>query len=634
MKNNYSFLFVLVVLSSGFCYSQTGLSGEWYAVGSNSQPKNLLWLNADLLRLRDGTLVSVWTDESGNENGSGYIGVGEISDDYNIFENRFSFTDASLQRRLCKNVYLLEDIYKLSICNEIVYTWIGTTSDWFTAENWSDGIVPGPASNVIIENVGIDPVINNITLAQVKDLTISSGATLTLQAGARMTTSGYVTTNGGLVIENSVSEPTSFLNIGTVTGDVQVDWTYPDSRYMYVGHSVNSVSYNDYDKPTSNPFNMSRHTGSWSQITGAYNFDSNELEGYAVKFTDGANVDISHAGTLRYGSYSQSINGWHLIANPYQTYIDIEHIGFDMGNALPTVWTSTNASGEIVYVSYNRSTNIGTNGGTRYIAPNQSFWLRNYSASTFSIDPTVRLHATGELKSIKESTGDVLRITLNNEGYSDEVVLVFRPEGSMDLTTSDSPKLLGACINVPNVYVLKENVKLVIALLPDNNDLQSLPLGYKFLQEKEIVLKVTNIKDLEVWENVFLIDKLKNMMVNFRKTDEYIFRSTAGEDASRFVLLFDNVVTSVLKEEESEGTNDVLIYAHDSKGIVRVCNEILNQANGKGRIRVYSSNGELLEETRLLDVRTEIDLPGYMGVYIIKVQINNKTYGGKIIKTE
>ncbi len=526
------------------------------------------------------------------------------------------------------------------------YTWTGTTStDWFVASNWTNSTLPDASADITIDDVVNDPVISNSTVAQVNDLTINSGATLTLEPGARMTVNGDLTTNDGLIIENSVASPTSFINLGTVTGDAQVEWTYPDNRYMYVGHSVDGVTYSDYSAAITDPVNdlwLYRWPNSWTRITtdvtGSNGMDGTEhaLEGYAVKFTEGVDMNISHSGTLRYGSFNQTINGWHLIANPYQAYMDVENTGFDVGNALlPTIWTSTNVSGELVFATYNTALNIGANGGTRYIAPGQSCWVRNYSSSLLSIDPTVRVHATGVLKSGSMAPGDILRITLTNEGLSDEVVLVFRPEGAMEVTNTDSKKRMGSGVEVPNIYTLKDADKLVIGMFPDGGKVDSIYLGYKFSKGKEITFKATNIDEFNVEDKVYLMDKLTNITVDLRETPEYTFTSTKEEDANRLVLIFEQVSTDI--DDLGNGSNEdtkVLIYGFGTRAIIKVDKDLLNQAVGEGLISIYTLNGELVNETELLDIRTEINLPECRGIYIVEVRMNSSIVTGKVIKTE
>ncbi len=526
------------------------------------------------------------------------------------------------------------------------YTWIGTSADWFTPSNWTNSTLPDASADVTINTVTspkVYPVIDNSSIAQVHDLTISSGATVVMQPGARMTVNGDLTTNGGLTIQNSAASPTSLINLGTVTGDVTVEWTYPDNRYMYVGHSVDGVTYSDYSTPITDPANdlwLYRWPGSWTRITtdvagsNGLSGTEHELEGYAVKTKEGSAVTVSHTGSLRYGTYSSTYNNYKLVANPYQAYIDMEGLGSDIGTADPTVWTSTNASGDLVYATYNISSNAGVNGGTRYIAPGQSFWIEHTANSALTISPSLRtFNDRAALKGVPLSPGNELRFTMNSDGFSDEILLLFSPEGTVDeVTDYDSRKRMGSAKVVPNIYALKGSTKVVIATFPEAGMIDTVKLGYKFTQAKEITLRATNIDRFNALDNVYLFDKAEGVEVNLREIPEYTFMSTGGEDANRFEIYFTHVTTAIDDIGSGFAGDGINIYGTGTKGIVKVFEDILANAKGKGVIRVYSAAGSLLKEVNLTDVKTTVDLPGSYGVYIIEVRAGDNIVTGKVTR--
>ncbi|MEI7594304.1 MAG: T9SS type A sorting domain-containing protein [Bacteroidota bacterium] len=72
---------------------------------------------------------------------------------------------------------------KFTYTNET--TWTGTTNtDWNTATNWGNGIVPTSSISVTIPNVTNQPTISASTTANCLDLTINTGATLTVSISA------------------------------------------------------------------------------------------------------------------------------------------------------------------------------------------------------------------------------------------------------------------------------------------------------------------------------------------------------------------------------------------------------------------------------------------------------------------
>jgi adhesin/invasin len=94
-----------------------------------------------------------------------------------------------------------------------VATWLGVTTNWNTASNWSTGLVPLPATDVLIP-AGTP---NNVLLTggvAMNGLTVASGATVNtagfqLQVGASISTTGATFTGGGSILSTAVSSSLS-----------------------------------------------------------------------------------------------------------------------------------------------------------------------------------------------------------------------------------------------------------------------------------------------------------------------------------------------------------------------------------------------------------------------------------------
>ncbi len=530
---------------------------------------------------------------------------------------------------------------------EKLYTWEGdVSSSWGEAENWFNSELPDAGNSVTIkDNGGVNPV---ITVSDgeviINGVTIESG-TLTVQPGAKFTITGDLSTTGDtavLIIDNTVDNPASVNFSGAVTDTVNVNWTYPAGQYWYIGHSVQGMKYSDFNTPTGGSFNLYKYTGSaWSQITDAnYDFDANPVEGYAFKNSTADDVTISFSGKLHNQGYSYTINGWNLIANPYSSYIDVEDAGFDYDNSLTTVWTTTNRQGATQYATYDIDSDLGQLGGTRYIAPGQSIWLRNYSAGTFNIAISTGVHApldlTQEESQLKgamvSETDDVLRFTFDDGKAYDEVVVAFRSYGTLgEMTKYDSEKRLGS-ETIPNAFALKGGVKAAISVYPEEMNNDTVYLGYIYNTEEEITIKATNIDNFAALSNVFLFDKLAGVEVNLRETPEYTFMSTAGEDDDRFEIYFTHVTTNIDNNIDGIAGEQIQIYGTGQKGIVKITEDILAEAQGKGIVRLYSASGSMIKEFNLTDVKTTIDLPVNYGVYIIEVSTGERVVTGKVTR--
>ena len=93
-------------------------------------------------------------------------------------------------------LFLLSIIFASSALSQS--TWTGATStDWGTASNWSNSVVPMAVNDVIIPSVASAtyPVIGNSTEAVAKSVLVQVGAALTIQYGGSLTINGFTSTS-------------------------------------------------------------------------------------------------------------------------------------------------------------------------------------------------------------------------------------------------------------------------------------------------------------------------------------------------------------------------------------------------------------------------------------------------------
>lgn len=83
--------------------------------------------------------------------------------------------------------------------------WTGNTStDWATASNWCNGVVPASTTNVTISSGAIRmPAINSSV--NCADLTIANGATVTLNSAGTLNIAGTLTNNGAFINSGTVN---------------------------------------------------------------------------------------------------------------------------------------------------------------------------------------------------------------------------------------------------------------------------------------------------------------------------------------------------------------------------------------------------------------------------------------------
>src|SRR4051794_13649517 len=92
--------------------------------------------------------------------------------------------------------------------------WLGTTStDWFTAGNWDNG-VPTDTSDVVIGTTGTSPTIGGTPIFTINTLTINGTDTLTM-GDATSGNSVFMTVTNGIVMSGG-----TISGQGNITGNV------------------------------------------------------------------------------------------------------------------------------------------------------------------------------------------------------------------------------------------------------------------------------------------------------------------------------------------------------------------------------------------------------------------------------
>lgn len=92
-------------------------------------------------------------------------------------------------------------------------TWTGTTDTNFeTATNWDNGVIPDAAAAVVIPSVANSPVIAATTTLGINTLEVKAGATLNIKGS--ITPSAVTYTGGNIVIDGGVLNVRKNLNLG------------------------------------------------------------------------------------------------------------------------------------------------------------------------------------------------------------------------------------------------------------------------------------------------------------------------------------------------------------------------------------------------------------------------------------
>ncbi len=497
--------------------------------------------------------------------------------------------------------------------------WTGSTdSDWATTTNWSGGIVPTNTWHALIPASASNwPEIGNslASPATCDNLTIEAGAECTILSNSGLTVSGNITNNGTFNINSSASGEGSLLVSGSLSGT----GTYNVQRYLSGSqwHLVSSPITNGvagvfqdiwlrpYDESTNNfgeyiqPYQTPMPTGQGFSVWA----DANETR----TFTGTINHGSIGALSLQLTGTAGANTGWNLMGNPYPSSID-----WDAASG----WSRTNIA-DAVYVwnSSQYSAYVGgipVNGGSRYIAPGQGFFLQatNVGASV-TMDNGIRLHnSVSFLKNTQSDPENTIRVQVSADGYQDENVIVIREADAFAYDPLvDAYKLPGSA-DAPQMHIEKDDFsELSIASFPHIQDIEDKVLNIDYALEGTHSL---------LWAHTCtenspaLIDQQTGQIIE--PGSIYTFTASFSDMEDRFVFETDLLsIQDKLKELDVwEYNNTVFVKSNTNESQISVIN--------MQGVEVYSNTGNTFNLNHLSPA-----------MYVVKVKSGEQTRIEKIV---
>ena len=502
--------------------------------------------------------------------------------------------------------------------------WTGNTSTvWSTPTNWAYNTIPTSVYHALIPTGRINyPIVGNAKAspAVCNNLTLQTGATLTVSEDKAITVSGNIDNSGTITVKSNTTGDGSILVTGTITGT----GTYNIERYLAASkwHLVSSpitaglsgvfqnIWLRPYDEAT-NTFGAYIVPTTIPMPTG---------QGFSV-WTNSVNEIRTFSGLINHGAVTPSVQltgaagpstGWNLIGNPYPSAID--------WNAA-SGWTKTNIGSTIYvwnnnqYATWNGS--VGTNGGSRYVAMEQGFFVQASAAgAAISMNNSVRLHnSVAYMKTVNEDPSDIIRVKVSINNNSDETVIALNNNGSDNFNfETDAVKLPGNT-NSPQMHTIKNNNSpLAISTLsaPENVVEKYVYIDYAETGTHQLLFTHT------LTGNYIprLYDNVKQTIVE--PNTPYSFNASVGDASTRFQF----VESAPLSVNNTANNADLTIW--ESSKMLYIINSSDEQIK---QVRIYSIDGKLVHQGN----QSTADLKNLSsGVYIVKVITTNKTQIKKI----
>ena len=149
-------------------------------------------------------------------------------------------------------------------------------------------------------------------------------------------------------------------------------------------------------------------------------------------------------------------DGWCLAANSYQATIDWDSPEWTKSNVNNMIGTWDNELQQ--WAHYSGS--VGVNGGSRYLAPQQGFWIKANSTSPACIynAETIVDEYVSYIRETEEFIPSAMTLRVSIDGWTDETALVVR-QGASDQADNayDGFKMKSTNPDVPSLYTVTMN---------------------------------------------------------------------------------------------------------------------------------------------------------------------------------
>lgn len=482
---------------------------------------------------------------------------------------------------------------------------------------------------------------------------------LSLILGNAITVNGIIKLTKGMIVSNGLL--TVNLNaggidykssdLGSIYGAITVKKNVSSNLYHYLSSPLTGQTVADWND------NVSKETGkiyyyydetntSPDKAIGWVGINSlstalTPMKGYALYFRSAKLMN--NTGTYTHGSSPFSINvtntmtassgadGWNLVGNPYPSTID-----WDAASG----WTKTNIYSAVYcwdapnnrYTSYVGG--IGVNGGSRYIASMQAFWIRvdtTKTSGTLSATSLVRSSNAATFYRQSASSDPIVRMSILNNNYEDEAVVRLMDEATDDYDGNyDASKKMNTG-NHPSLYSQFKGMSYAINSIKYVDEEIEIPLSIQVKEPGVCKFTAKEVKNFDASYSIILEDKMLNISQNLKDIPTYQFNATSVSTVGRFTLRIKKPTTITTSINNSKGDQSVKITLEDRSLYVRSN----TAASGEASVYIISSTGiEMgkIENASFSSGELMYDMSSYQtGVYIVKAIINKKVFTQKVI---
>ena len=465
--------------------------------------------------------------------------------------------------------FFLDDISVTLTNVPAAITWTGAvSSDWFNSGNWNPVGVPGAITAVTIPA--------GLTTYHAISSPASCGSIL-IASGASMLDNSNLTVTGTTTVERAI---------------VGGEWHLISAP---VSNAVSGMFLNKFIQKHTESTNLFSDINSITEpLTPVKGFALWDTNGYTAQYTGPLNTGSQSIALTRTAAGPD--RGWNLVGNPFCSSIDWDAV---------SGWTKINVN-NATYIHVNNATwaeyvgGVGTNGGSRYIAPDQGYFVQvtaGFTTGTLAMNNQVRVNNPTVF--YKDAVSNLVRMEVTGNGYVDEAVVRFLPEATAEFDGSyDANKFFGDVDEAAQIYSLG-STPLAINTLPETS---SVTMGVRAKRSGVYTLAATEVNDFTA---VTLEDTKTSIFTDLLK-GSYSFSFTPGENEQRFVLHFAPLSVS------GTGNTPSNIYSYAHTVYVDL------KDNVGGTVFIYNTSGQLVATAPAVMGLNKISIAN-TGIYIVRL---------------
>ncbi|WP_397447396.1 T9SS type A sorting domain-containing protein [Polaribacter sp. R77954] len=544
-----------------------------------------------------------------------------------LFHPDMGFNNTPSGQLLSTSTFGYIDNIVLHDTNPLINTWLGTTSDWNTASNWSRGTVPLINDFVTIPSgTSNDPVISSTSGVVIERLTVDSGASLTIENGGSLIVHG--TSSGNITYKRTLTKDADLSNawyaVSPPVAGATVTTLKAENNFA-AGSGGDRIGLATYANDGS----------AWNYFTTSSSDAIASGTGLIAKIDNGAaNSDLLMTGTYVginvEPTISQSTNNFNFVGNPFTAYLN-----------LGTFFTDNNAADrlteETIWIWDENKNGVNMGGyvsktsaldGSFEIAPGQGFFVSSGSATDNKVTFNVanRSHKSDSfLKNANDRTEISLSIMQNNKTFSTDLYYLDGASVNFD-NGFDASMFTGVTYDLEiysNLVSGDNKSKIERQSLPKANfEDMVVPLGIK--ASKGVIEIAATSKNLPKGISVFLEDRLTNTFTNVTDSSLKVTLSNNVDNSGRFFLRTSSQNALSTNNSKLTGArvylnNQTLTVTgiNQSTGSVSIYNILGKQITNK---KFTSSNGFNVGLSSLSS-----------GVYIVKLNTTEGSSNTKII---